>query len=66
MAFLPDRTYAPATVSAGEIDQGLRSYMLRVYNWMSSGLVLTGIVAYGIAGTSLKSLFWIEGYNSFG
>ena len=58
MAFLPDRTYAPATVSAGEIDQGLRSYMMRVYNWMSSGLVLTGAVAYGIANTSLIDLFY--------
>jgi FtsH-binding integral membrane protein len=29
-----------------EIDVGLRSYMLRVYNYMASGLALTGIVAY--------------------
>ena len=59
MAFLPDRTYAPANVATGEvIDAGLRSYMLRVYNWMSSGLVLTGIVAYGIANTSLIDLFY--------
>ncbi|MCW8916388.1 MAG: Bax inhibitor-1/YccA family protein [Magnetovibrio sp.] len=28
-----------------EIDQGLRSYMLKVYNYMASGLALTGIVA---------------------
>ena len=27
--------------------------MLRVYNWMTSGLLLTGIVAYGVANTSL-------------
>ena len=26
--------------------------MLRVYNWMTSGLLLTGLVAYGIANTS--------------
>ena len=26
--------------------------MLRVYNWMTSGLLLTGVVAYGIANTS--------------
>ena len=30
----------------GEIDVGLRRHMLRVYNYMASGLVLTGIVAY--------------------
>ncbi len=58
MAFLPNRTYAPAAVAAGDIDAGLRSYMLRVYNWMSSGLVLTGIVAYGIANTGLIDLFY--------
>ena len=31
------------------IDEGLRSYMLRVYNYMASGLLLTGIVAYVVA-----------------
>ncbi|MBN9463868.1 MAG: Bax inhibitor-1/YccA family protein, partial [Burkholderiales bacterium] len=36
-------------------DEGLRSHMLRVYNWMTSGLVLTGIVAYGIA--SVPAIF---------
>ena len=58
MAFLPDRTYTPAAAAASEVDAGLRSYMLRVYNWMSSGLVLTGVVAYGIANTSLIDLFY--------
>ncbi|HZU90908.1 MAG TPA: Bax inhibitor-1 family protein, partial [Stellaceae bacterium] len=33
------------------IDVGLREYMLRVYNYMASGLALTGIVAY-VAATS--------------
>ena len=28
------------------IDEGLRQYMLRVYNYLAAGLVLTGIVAY--------------------
>ncbi len=32
-----------------QIDEGLRSYMLRVYNYMASGLALTGIVAYATA-----------------
>jgi uncharacterized protein len=31
------------------IDVGLRDYMLRVYNYMASGLALTGIVAYVFA-----------------
>src|ERR1700733_5795781 len=30
----------------GEIDSGLRAYMLRVYNYMAAGIALTGVVAY--------------------
>ena len=33
--------------TAAVIDQGLRSYMLKVYNYMTVGLVVTGAVAYG-------------------
>ena len=29
-----------------EIDEGLRAYMLKVYNYMTTGLLLTGIIAY--------------------
>lgn len=60
MAFVPDyRTYAPGAAADGAVlDAGLRSYMLRVYNWMASGLVLTGIVAYAIANTALITLFY--------
>jgi len=45
-----DRRYGQGTaVGRGEaIDQGLRSYMLRVYNYMGSGVALTGVVAYAI------------------
>ncbi|HKO06182.1 MAG TPA: Bax inhibitor-1/YccA family protein [Alphaproteobacteria bacterium] len=39
----------PGTVERAEIDAGLRSYMLRVYNYMASGLALTGIVAYVVS-----------------
>ena len=35
--------------TAAAIDQGLRSYMLRVYNYMGIGLVVTGAVAYFVA-----------------
>jgi len=27
------------------IDEGLRAYMLKVYNYMSSGIFLTGIIS---------------------
>ena len=47
MALDPQSRYATQTVSrAAGIDEGLRGYMLRVYNYMSAGLVLTGGVAY--------------------
>jgi FtsH-binding integral membrane protein len=35
----------------GAIDEGLRAYMLRVYNYMMFGLGLTGAVAYAVAAT---------------
>lgn len=39
---------APAGARAGvEIDEGLRSYMLRVYNLMALGMAITGVAAYG-------------------
>ena len=30
------------------VDEGLRAYMLRVYNYMAAGIALTGFVAYVI------------------
>jgi FtsH-binding integral membrane protein len=61
MAISPDyRAYPGARVAQTEavLDAGLRAYMLRVYNWMASGLVLTGVVAYAIANTSLINVFY--------
>lgn len=63
MAFSPDTrwmTGAPArTADAAVVDAGLRSYMLRVYNWMASGLLLTGIVALFVANTpAVLELFY--------
>jgi FtsH-binding integral membrane protein len=37
------------------IDQGLRSYMLRVYNLMAVGLALTGAAAYGLFSAATTS-----------
>ncbi|MBS7789541.1 Bax inhibitor-1/YccA family protein [Roseococcus sp. SDR] len=47
-----------AGVDAAAIDAGLRAYMLRVYNWMASGLLVTAIVAYLVANTGLSELFF--------
>ena len=69
MAFSPDyRTYprASAATTAAVLDAGLRAYMLRVYNWMASGLLLTGIVAYAIANTSLIDAFYPLVQTPFG
>ncbi len=40
-----------AVGQAAAVDEGLRSYMLRVYNYMTTGLALTGIIAYLVANT---------------
>jgi FtsH-binding integral membrane protein len=48
-----------------DIDLGLRQYMLSVYNYMASGLALTGIVAYAAAASGFYAsiahtpLFWV-------
>ncbi len=47
-----------ATTDAAALDAGLRAYMLRVYNWMASGLLVTAIVAYAIANTGAADLFY--------
>ena len=54
-----------ARMSQAAIDAGLRQFMISVYNYMASGLALTGIVAYGAAETGLYAslidtpmLFW--------
>ncbi|HKJ73242.1 MAG TPA: Bax inhibitor-1/YccA family protein [Alphaproteobacteria bacterium] len=40
------RVMYDAAGTSTAIDEGLRSYMLRVYNYMAGGLALTGVVAY--------------------
>ncbi len=46
---MADTKYQPQTRTGTEvqIDQGLRSYMLKVYNYMGAGLAITGAAAYG-------------------
>jgi uncharacterized protein len=46
-----DRNYAAARRGVGAdravaIDQGLRAYMIRIYNYMALGVALTGVVAW--------------------
>jgi FtsH-binding integral membrane protein len=48
MAQLDSRFPQPGTVARGGavVDEGLRAYMLGVYNYMAGGVALTGITAY--------------------
>jgi FtsH-binding integral membrane protein len=59
----PRTTAAPRPTTAGvgeaAFDAGLRSYMLSVYNYMASGVLLTGIVAllFANSGAAQQILF---------
>ena len=59
----PDTAAPPSAAAA--IDAGLRAYLLRVYNYMAGGLLVTGIVAYLVAQSGLYQniagtpLIWI-------
>jgi uncharacterized protein len=43
----PRVNMTPRTGATAVVDEGLRSYMLRVYNYMAGGVALTGAAAYG-------------------
>jgi uncharacterized protein len=50
MANPTERRYmTPSQAAVADIDVGLRQYMLKVYNFMTGGLVVTGLVAYFVA-----------------
>jgi FtsH-binding integral membrane protein len=55
MADFDRPTIAARAGTAAVIDEGLRSYMLKVYNYMSIGLVVTGLVAYFTSQWALSS-----------
>ena len=65
MAQGPDRRYMTRTqAEAAGVDVGLRSYMLRVYNYMALGVAFTGALAMIIAMNAqlvqtVASLFWV-------
>ena len=47
MEFNKQTSATRSSVSEAIIDQGLRAYMLKVYNYMASGVLLTGFIALG-------------------
>lgn len=62
MTSYPDPRFATMgrTATAEAVDQGLRAYMLKVYNYMASALAVTGLVAYLVAHTpALMQLLYV-------
>ncbi|WP_366553376.1 Bax inhibitor-1/YccA family protein [Aquibaculum sediminis] len=66
MAFGQDRTkyMSRSQAQTAQLDEGLRSYMLRVYNYMSLGVAFTGAVAMIVAMNpalvqAVASMFWL-------
>ena len=57
-----------STATTHEVDEGLRAYMLKVYNFMASGVMLTGIIALISFKISVltDSSGAITGFTSFG
>jgi FtsH-binding integral membrane protein len=66
--FDPRVTAAPRAPTVGRdsvaVDAGLRSYMLSVYNYMTSGVLLTGIVALLFANSEFGRNILINGGRS--
>lgn len=58
------------TAAVDVVDAGLRAYMLRVYNYMLVGLVLTGVTAWLTASTQFGDLFFqqtvVNGHPAIG
>ncbi len=61
------KTYSK-TIDQSLVDEGLRKYMLKVYNYMTTGLLLTGIIAYlfGKASIVLNETGQLIGLTSLG
>src|SRR5258707_225138 len=58
-----------AIADQASFDVGLRTHMVRVYNYMASGLALSGIVAFGLFSSAelagLVNMIWPSGTMSF-
>lgn len=52
-----EKNYASA-VERMDVDEGLRSYLISVYNYMAGGLLVTALTAYFIANSSLMGLMF--------
>ena len=68
MAFDFNQKSFTKTADQAVIDEGLRAYMLKVYNYMTTGLLLTGLIAYffGKASVVTNELGQIVGFTQIG
>ncbi len=72
MAIGPQNRYATyaggQAVDQAAIDEGLRAHMLRIYNYMATGLAISGLVALAVAYTALGDVFFntVQGYTADG
>lgn len=67
-----NKNYATSATKTN-VDEGLRQYFIKVYNYMSGGLLLTALSAYITANTGLINLFFatnaagqVSGMSGFG
>ena len=58
MAFDTKQDSVISRAGSLEIDEGLRQYMLKVYNYMTIGLLITAGVSYLLANSSLGLIFF--------
>jgi FtsH-binding integral membrane protein len=65
MADYNNRVRSVSATGAVAIDEGLRAYMLRVYNYMLMGLTLTGATAWIALNTPLGALFFSQTAQGF-
>ncbi len=65
MSDLKSKDFAATRADGIAVDQGLRSYMLKVYNYMTTGLLMTAFVGYLIVNTSLINLFYTQEGNMY-
>ncbi|HQY22093.1 MAG TPA: Bax inhibitor-1/YccA family protein [Ignavibacteria bacterium] len=57
--------------NAGSIDasfstEATRKFLLNVYNWMAMGLALTGVIAWGISGSSFAETLFSNSFLFYG
>jgi len=69
MANYDNQARYPTSVAQGQlsaVDEGLRAYMLRVYNYMVLGLAITGVAAFGIYQVAFDSAAGVLQLTPFG